>query len=117
MNVKSSILNVTVSAIVLLLGIMACADSDEAGEAVHVQKSIISGTIEKGPFVQGSKVSLYELTADLLQTGKIFVTQTFNDMGAFRFETPMSLNSQYVELETSGYFYMRRNTVAYILAL
>lgn len=105
MIIKSSIWNVTVCAIVLLFGIMACADSDEAEESVHVQKSIISGTIEKGPFVQGSKVSLYELTAGLLQTGKAFVTQTFNDMGAFRFETPMSLNSQYVELETSGYFY------------
>lgn len=105
MVIKSSIWNVTVCAIVLLFGIMACADSDEAEESVHVQKSIISGTIEKGPFVQGSKVSLYELTAGLLQTGKAFVTQTFNDMGAFRFETPMSLNSQYVELETSGYFY------------
>ncbi|MBO5584978.1 MAG: RagB/SusD family nutrient uptake outer membrane protein [Bacteroidaceae bacterium] len=105
MNVKSSILNVTVSTIVLLLGIMACADSDEAEEAVRVQKSIISGTIEKGPFVQGSKVSLCELTTDLLQTGKNFVTQTFNDMGAFCFETPMSLNSQYVELEANGYFY------------
>lgn len=60
--------------------------------------------IEKGPFVQGSKVALYELKNDLSQTGRSFKTQTNSDLGAFRFES-VSLESQYVELETSGYFY------------
>jgi hypothetical protein len=47
-------------------------------------------------------VILYELTANLLQTGKSFTSQTTNDFGAFRFEMPNPLESEYVELETSG---------------
>lgn len=91
-----------------MLGLVACNNDDSAEngkKAKQVEKSSISGNIEKGPFVQGSKVTLYELTADLLQTGKSFKAQTNNDLGAFRFETSMSLGSQFVELESSGYFY------------
>ena len=85
---------------------VCCSDDGNEHDAAHqVEKTSVSGIIEKGPFVQGSKVTLYELTADLLQTGKSFKTQTTNDLGAFRFETPMTLKSQFVEVETSGYFY------------
>ena len=84
-------------------GLWSCG-SDEDGSR-GVEKSVVEGIIEKGPFVQGSKVMLYELTDGLLQTGKGFKAQTKDDLGSFRFETAMSLESQFVELETTGYFY------------
>lgn len=79
--------------------------TDGTNPTKPVEKSTISGSIEKGPFVQGAKISLYELESDLSQTGKTFTTQTSDGLGAFKFETSMKLNSQFVELEASGYFY------------
>lgn len=85
----------------------ASCSSDDSGESgtKPIEKSQVSGSIEKGPFVQGSKVTLYELESNLSQTGKSFRTQTNSDLGAFAFDSPIQLNSQFVELETSGYFY------------
>lgn len=86
---------------------MISCSSDDSGEEgpKPIEKSKVSGIIEKGPFVQGSKVTLYELENNLSQTGKSFKTQTNSDLGAFSFDSPIQLNSQFVELETSGYFY------------
>lgn len=94
---------------VVTCGLLVACSSDGGGEgkSAPIEKASVSGIIEKGPFVQGSKVLLYELEADLTQTGKSFRTQTTSDLGAFNFtpDKPMELSSQYVELETSGYFY------------
>ena len=103
MKTKSLILFCSLA---LQITFTACSsDQNDEDEIKPVVKTEVSGNIEKGPFVQGSKVTLYELDANLSQTGKTFRTQTNNDLGAFTFDTPMQLNSQYVELETSGYFY------------
>ena len=98
---KVSIL--TISACTLF----ACSSGDDSKNQppVQVTKTNVSGIIEKGPFVQGSKVTLYELESNLSQTGKSFKTQTSSDLGVFQLDSPIQLNSQYVELETSGYFY------------
>lgn len=94
----------SVMLLIVLSGMSACgSDAEGTGGTPSVQKTV-SGTIEKGPFVQGSRVTLYELKNDLTQTGRSFRTQTNSDLGAFRFES-VSLESQFVELETSGYFY------------
>ena len=92
-------------AIVLSTAFFSCSSDDNGESPKTVEKSNVSGNIEKGPFVQGSKVTLYELEANLSQTGKSFKTQTSSDLGAFNFDSPIQLNSQFVELETSGYFY------------
>lgn len=92
---------------------LSCGDDADEGEVrgngsditKEVKKTKVSGTIEKGPFVQGSKVTLYELNADLSQTGKSFKTETKTDLGDFAFDASMTLSSQFVELETTGFFY------------
>ena len=92
-------------AIVFSTAFFSCSSDDNSETPNTVGTFKVSGCIEKGPFVQGSKVTLYELEADLSQTGKSFKTQTNSDLGAFAFDSPIELNSQFVELETSGYFY------------
>ena len=91
--------------ITLLSTTLLSCSSDDGDTPKIVEKTNVTGNIEKGPFVQGSKVTLYELEENLSQTGKTFKTQTNSDFGAFTFDTPIELKSQYVELETSGYFY------------
>lgn len=91
--------------ITLLSTTLLSCSSDDGDTPKIVEKTNVTGNIEKGPFVQGSKMTLYELEENLSQTGKTFKTQTNSDLGAFTFDTPIELKSQYVELETSGYFY------------
>jgi len=90
--------------IILSFVFAACSDKGEEGSTTTTKQSI-SGHIEKGPFLQGSQVTLHELTDRLTQTGKTFSAQTSDDLGAFAFSTAMTLESQYAELQTSGYFF------------
>lgn len=99
-------ISIFLSAIIL----MACSKSDEdvpsGDEDNRIVKTTITGKIEKGPFLTGSKITLYELDKELKQTGKnIFKTETTNDNGDFVFDSKMELLSQFVELEISGYFF------------
>ena len=83
--------------------LVACS-SDENGNA-PATKTTVGGIVEKGPFVQGSKVTLYDLDDEMTPTGRQFSTTTSNDLGNFSFTSPIQLSGHYAELETSGYFY------------
>lgn len=98
------------SILFLALFLLTCSKSGEEIPSPEKTKTIIksqlTGKIEKGPFLTGSKITLYELDNALKQTGKnIFKTETTNDNGEFLFDSKMELSSQFVELEISGYFF------------
>lgn len=86
---------------VVTVALFGCSEKeDEKTDS----KNNVNGTIEKGPFLTGSKVTLYELDENLNQTGKNFRTETINDKGDFSF-SEIELSGRYIELEISGYFY------------
>lgn len=63
-----------------------------------------SGKAQKGPFVVGSTVTLYELNSNLVQTGRSFQTTIFSHDGSF--ELPdVELHSSLALLESQGYFF------------
>ena len=71
---------------------------------VAVKNKTISGVSQKGPFVTGSTVKLYELDGKTLaQTGKSFAGKITSDDGKFSISS-VSLASQYALLEATGYF-------------
>jgi hypothetical protein len=56
--------------ILLLAGLFllfACADNDDNFIPKDVNDDVISGTVQKGPFLIGSTINLYELDTDLNQ--------------------------------------------------
>ncbi|MCC6622502.1 MAG: hypothetical protein IT385_14655 [Deltaproteobacteria bacterium] len=63
---------------------------------------LLSGSVQKGPFVVGSSVVVAPLDAELRPTGQSFTTQTTNDRGEFQvvFEA-----SGPVAVEGVGYYY------------
>ena len=62
----------------------------------------IKGVVEKGPFVKGTTVTLYELNPETFaQTGKVFTGSVDGDDGSFSLGK-VELGSQYVLLEASG---------------
>ncbi|MFD1094421.1 fibronectin type III domain-containing protein [Salegentibacter chungangensis] len=64
----------------------------------------ISGYIQKGPYVNGTGISMYELNESLAQTGKSFNTQISGNDGRFEISN-ISLSSQFVEFSANGFYY------------
>lgn len=92
-----------IAAIATAFTLASCSSEGDGPEGPRSQQ--ILGYIEKGPFVQGSEVTLTDLNKDLSQSGKSYTTNTTSDLGSFDFGQTLDLSSGLVELKTSGYFY------------
>jgi len=81
------------------------SSSSAASEAdvVAISDKTISGVSQKGPFVKGSSVEVFELDENLKQTGKSFTGDISSDDGVFEVES-VELASQYALLKASGYY-------------
>lgn len=65
----------------------------------------IEGVVEKGPFVKGTTVTLFELNPETFaQTGKTFAGTVDGDDGSFSLGK-LELGSRYVLVEASGYYW------------
>lgn len=104
-----SIVGLSILACVFLA---ACGDKNDkgAGGATEETKGIaitdkeVAGVSQKGPFLTGSTVHLYELNGiDFIQTGKSFAGKTNSDKGDFSI-SKINLKSQYALLEAHGYY-------------
>jgi len=86
-----------------LIFTFSCSDDKNEPLPVNttVRKEKISGVSQKGPFVQDSKVTLYELTPSLKETNKFF-SGTTDDNGNFEIEVNDLLVSSYVLLKVIG---------------
>ena len=86
-------------------------DSSENGivvldsEKVATSLEGVSGYSQKGPFINGSKVTVIELESgrSLNQTGNTFESKILTDDGQFKLNARMMV-SQYVELHAEGYY-------------
>lgn len=91
-------------------------DSSENGDIVLDSEKVatslegVSGYSQKGPFINGSKVTVIELESGrtLNQTGNTFESKIQSDDGQFKLNARMMV-SQYVELHAEGYY---RNEVS-----
>ena len=100
--------------IILSLLIVGCSKSkvELNPEPTPQKKHQVTGFVEKGPFIQGSKVTLIELDNNLVPTGKTYETTTTNDMGAFEFKD-IVLNSDYAKFSIDGFYFDEvRNTLS-----
>jgi uncharacterized protein (TIGR02145 family) len=70
----------------------------------QIKKDKISGYVQKGPFINGSSIQMFELNSSLNQTGKVFSTQITSNMGSFEIND-IELSSQFVEFSASGYYF------------
>lgn len=83
--------------------------SVEDQEVVAIYDKTISGVSQKGPFVNGSSVTVQELDGETLaQTGNSYEGKIKNDMGEFSVKVT-KLASQYALLKANGFY---RNEVS-----
>ena len=66
--------------------------------------SDLKGKVEKGPFVRGSEVTVYELSERLERTGISYTKTVQDDQGNFDFGI-LDIRSPYVEIVATGAFY------------
>ena len=89
------------STMVIQLG-HATADSSEIDTAT-ISLEALEGYTQKGPFLKGSSVYLYELNGSLNQTNGNFTSVITNDDGRYRFRT-RGLKYPYAMVVVDGYY-------------
>jgi len=86
-----------------LTGVFFAACSELSSDSPNGGERSISGYSQKGPFVKGSKVSLYEMDESLKQTGAYYYTTVDNDMGEYHLEN-IPLTGRYAWMQVDGYY-------------
>ena len=69
-----------------------------------IRKDLISGQVQKGPFINGTSLLMSELSSSLEQTGSVFTAQISDDLGSFELSN-LTLSSSYVEFAASGFYF------------
>ena len=90
-------------AVLPLFAIIAC-QKDPQVEQTKPATYTVSGKVEKGPFIQGSSISMATLDAKLNASGKNYTATITDDAGTFSFGS-QEFDSPYARLTATGYFY------------
>ena len=92
-------------ALIIVLLFQGCEKSGETPDKQNNGfKGTLSGLAQKGPFISGSSVSLYDLNPDLSASGKTYLALISDDRGSFEI-SHLSLSSSYARLRVDGYYY------------
>ena len=80
----------------------SCSDANNVpNDRIVVRKEKVSGVSQKGPFAQGAKVKIYELSRNMERIGDPYEGTT-DDNGNFVIEIENGILSPYISLEVSG---------------
>lgn len=95
------------SAIFASLSLSACSNDSSSepnnNNEAPIFEGRVHGTTQKGPFVKGSTVTLFELDKDLHQTGAFFKTIINNDSSTYNFDS-VSIKGPYAWMVVNGYY-------------
>ena len=86
----------------------ACEQTPEINPPVEenpvITKAVFSGYVQKGPYINGSSVSITPLNKQLNQTGSVFTTQIIDNSGNFE-QKDVEFVSNFIELKADGYYF------------
>ncbi len=83
--------------------LVSCNDESNTTDVVPTTFSV-SGRVQKGPFINGTSISISELKKDLTQTGKNYSAQIMDNKGSFEINE-VTFSSKYVELKADGFYF------------
>ncbi|HBL76525.1 MAG: hypothetical protein A2W90_00450 [Bacteroidetes bacterium GWF2_42_66] len=92
-----------ISSSFVLLALLFTLSCDNDNEPGFVFENI-NGFVQKGPYLNGTSITISELTSDLTSTGKNFTSQILDNKGNFEIKN-VELTSQYVELKADGFYF------------
>jgi hypothetical protein len=90
--------------LLLLLSVLFVVSCSKDSTVKAVFAANVEGVVQKGPFLSGTKLTIYELNEDLTQTGKSFTTTIINDTGKFSING-LSLVSDLIRINADGYYF------------
>jgi hypothetical protein len=90
--------------IILFLLIILFQNCEKDPNSTQEIIQTISGFAQKGPFINGSSVTVYDLESNLTSTGKSFNTQIVDDKGTFEL-SDIKLSSHLIKLRADGFYY------------
>ena len=99
---KTKILSLPMLGLLLLLA--SCESSIIKNPVQPLKKEVFSGYVQKGPFINGSGVTISELDASFNQTGRSYSTTVADNSGSFE-QKNIELVSNYVQLKADGYYF------------
>lgn len=70
----------------------------------HSYGKTIKGYAQKGPFINGSAITVFDLQANLAPTGRSFSEQIIDNKGSFELNN-IELSSNLVSIRTDGYYF------------
>ena len=82
--------------------LLSCQDDEEVRQDEHSVS--INGYAQKGPFINGTAITVSELNQKLIATGKNFTTQIIDNKGAFSLKD-VKLQSDFVQLIAEGFYF------------
>ena len=89
--------------LLMAISLFSGCSSSEGGSSSEVSATSLNGVAQKGPFVEGSKVSLCRLDEKLICTSDVLETVVTDEKGTYRFEKlPWNGLSK---LSVSGYYF------------
>jgi hypothetical protein len=92
---------------------MSCQEDEEpitppiASDTIVVDSTVaidLKGYVQKGPFINGTAITLSELDKKLVATGKNFTTQIADNRGSFSLKD-IELESEFVQLQAEGFYF------------
>ncbi|WPP52726.1 Kelch repeat-containing protein [Catalinimonas niigatensis] len=92
-----------------LVLVFSCREDDEVVNTppVAVDSTLtvdLSGYVQKGPFINGTAITISELDKKLVTTGKNFTTQIADNKGSFSLKG-VKLKSNFVQLQADGFYF------------
>ena len=92
------------SLVILLLMVLLLSNCKKEVSSSVEKIQTINGNVQKGPFISGSSVIVYDLQSDLTPSGKSYNAIITNNSGTFHLDN-IALTSQYVGLRADGFYY------------
>lgn len=84
------------------IGILGGCKKDK--EVIQTTTKTINGSAQKGPFLNGTSITVYELDQNYAQTGKTFSTQITDNLGSFQINSA-TLISSFISIRADGFYF------------
>lgn len=88
----------------LLMAFVAGCEDDKDKDVFTPKEFKVTGKVEKGPFVPGSKITAQALDENYNPTGEVYQGTIDDHAGSFNLGT-IKLNSPYALLTADGYYF------------
>ncbi|KOH44364.1 hypothetical protein [Sunxiuqinia dokdonensis] len=90
--------------LILILAIVILSNCKKTSSEEPIEAQDIAGVVQKGPFISGSSVTLYDLKSDLTPVGKSYNAQIVDNQGSFQLNG-IALSSGYVSVRADGFYF------------